>query len=236
LFDNTPLMIMATGALVGSAATLVGAEGKKFYLRVDDVEYLLYDFDLEIGDTYSPMVCGEAPMLIDFTSYEFEVIDKTTMMIEGTERTVLTVETVPGLDPVIWIEGVGSSSGLFHGSELCSIDLVSRMLCQDRNSTNEYFFSEDWGCCIVALSNSEIEEYTNLLLYPNPIKLDQALSLANKETGTMNVYSIEGKKLISKNINTHSTLSPRDLGLTHGIFIIELVEKNRKYRERLVVQ
>ncbi len=95
-------------------------EDKKVYIHYEDTEYLLYDFDVEVGDTievfsgiqnhqfdptYTHVITGIETLSDGRLQVESNVILKE-------EQDGEIIEYIRG--PIIWIEGVGSTNGIVN--------------------------------------------------------------------------------------------------------------------------
>ncbi|MCZ4409119.1 T9SS type A sorting domain-containing protein [Cryomorphaceae bacterium 1068] len=217
------------------------AEGNQVFVRVEGQEYLLYDFDLEIGDVYTPQICemaGEIQVL-DGSFANYEVTEVSTTIINGEERRVISFDTFgSGAYDLQWIEGVGSNKGLFHGTEVCAIDVISRLTCFERNTVDEYMNPEFDTCCVFALSDelSDMGSANGLVAYPNPISSSEALKWSEGfESGHLSVFTQEGKLIYSEEISKHSKLTPSDMGLSPGLYHINLEVEGELLHQKMVV-
>lgn len=219
----------------------IRTEGDKVYARVEGHEYLLYDFDLEVGDIYTPEICemaSEFQILVGgFGNYE--VTEVSTTIINGEERRVISFETF-GSGPwnLQWIEGVGSNKGLFHGTEVCAIDLISRLTCFERNTVDEYINPEFETCCFFALSDglSDIGSANGQVVYPNPISSSEALKWSEGfQSGHLSVFTQEGKLMYSEEISKESTLTPSDMGLSPGLYHVQMKVEGHLLHQKIVV-
>ena len=142
-------------------------DGKVYYTRVGMHEGLIYDFGAQVGDT---VVVLNQELLSE--PIHFVVIGEDSLLLEdGWHRMmVLEDEAYPGEE--IWIEGVGSTSGLAKsglsafGSSCGDFDL----LCSSNDGIAIYMNPEYPSCWYVytRIGDPILEE--PLLLYPNPVR------------------------------------------------------------------
>ena len=217
------------------------AEGNRVFARVEGQEYLLYDFDLELGDIYTPQLCEMAGeiQILDGSIGGYEVTEVSTMIINGEERRVISFDTF-GSGPwnLQWIEGVGSNKGLFHGTEVCATDLISRLTCFERNTVDEYMNPEFETCCVFALSDgaSDIGSTNGKVVYPNPISSSEALKWSEGfQSGHLTVFTQEGKLMYDEEISKHSTLTPSDMGLSPGLYHFQMEIGNTRLHQKIVI-
>ena len=176
-------------------------ENNKYYFLLKDLteEYLLYDFNLQEGETVS--VISTVVDEREFLESLFE--DRKQDFKDGKcVHTVTKVEQIADLqgnlrkhitldDNVVWIEGIGSTRGLLHsydsymfGSYLSSFTeneavVYQRNFCPRKTS----------------LMETNLESYIS----PNPVKdiLTLTLSTDNNE---IRIFDLQGKLLLQQNV------------------------------------
>ncbi len=219
----------------------IRADGNRVFARVEGQEYLLYDFDLEVGDIYTPLLCeiGGEIQILDGGFVSYEVTDVSTILISGEERRLISFNTFgAGASDLQWIEGVGSNKGLFHGTEVCAIDYISRLTCFERNTVDEYMNPEFESCCVFALSDgiSDNRSANGQVLYPNPISSSEALKWSEGfQSGHLSVFTQEGKLMYAEEITKHTNLTPSDMGLSPGLFHIQVQVERKLIHQKIVV-
>ena len=150
--EYIPLMCSSSMPEVEST-TLIGelrfTEDKKVYFNYDNTEYLLYDFDVQVGDTLD--IFGG----IELYSYSFveqktypHVITKIDTLDDGrlqiTSDAIVIFEDSYGAFeekmPQTWIEGLGSTNGIVYTSINPGIagDAAIVMLCAYRDDECVY--------------------------------------------------------------------------------------------------
>lgn len=135
------------------------AEDKKVYAFIDDTEYLVYDFAVQVGDTIETIVgVGYGSMLQQLLVYQID--------IDGaTNRKTITLYPICRIEddeydedwvylwdccPVQWIEGVGSTDGFLMGYPPCGWvgGIGCNLLCAYRGDELKYtgYLYEEYGC------------------------------------------------------------------------------------------
>jgi hypothetical protein len=78
----------------------------------------------------------------------------------------------------------------------------------------------------------------DMIMYPNPANTSATLSFSNpgNEQYSVNVYDITGRKLISENQLTGSQYQVNTSKLEKGLYVVELLFKDRRNSSRLVIQ
>ncbi|HAD13481.1 MAG TPA: hypothetical protein DCF33_13730 [Saprospirales bacterium] len=152
--------------------------GNQVYYRTDwfAPEYLLYQFDLEVGDTCRVVrnytsIGGSA---INLVYPLFEVAYTDTVLIKNVwrKRWVLTSDD-PEIGNEIWLEGIGSTRGpvdvtyCFEGQE-------TTLICMSQGFNVLYKSNDEWICAILSNPDCNISTGTsqrpseNMAVFPNP--------------------------------------------------------------------
>jgi len=212
------------------------SDDNQVFVRVEGLEYLVYDFNLEVGDIFIPLVCVNLDdvQILDGSQTSFEVSDVSTTLIDGEERRVISFEPFSALQ---WIEGVGSNQGLFNGIAVCAIDIISVLTCFERNGDTEYTNPFVEVCCPTTLSDGyTVADQGTPFAYPNPISLSQSLRFSEEmEAGYLSVFSQEGKLMHAERISKTSTLTPSDMGLSPGLYHMQIENDNTRLYQKFVV-
>ena len=135
------------------------SEDKKVYALMDDTEYLVYDFAVQVGDTIETIVgVGYGSMLQQLLVHQID--------IDGaTNRKTITLYPICRIEddeydedwvylwdccPVQWIEGVGSTDGFLMGYPPCDwvggigCDLLCAYKDDELKYTGELY--DEYGC------------------------------------------------------------------------------------------
>jgi len=134
-----------------------------YFVPADSVqEFLLYDFNVDKGDTISNAYIensGGGAMLADL------VVEHETdsVLIDGRYRRIVSVSGS------YWIEGIGCSNGLFEDPYIKTGDYWTSLYCMSDVNTQLYPEEGD-GACEVIDNLSEIRKDINAIVYPNPIE------------------------------------------------------------------
>lgn len=134
-------------------------DGMKMYIvpAVSQNEELLYDFDLQIGDTLPNTYNHNALDIITVTSIGSISVGSEARKVFYLSANTYNIEKI--------IEGIGHDLGLIGTMspfELYETELV----CFARNDTT--YYSSPAGICDMNLSLTENAAWLNLTLYPNP--------------------------------------------------------------------
>jgi len=157
----------------------------KCYIRIDGArayvkttldcsapEYLMYDFSLEIGDTLH-IAYGLGSSNPESTR-PFRIWDKTTILIGGEERILLSTDdlgTFSNIGQVEFIEGIGSTFQTFfsmyeyHGGT----ETYHDPLCYFEAGQLIHRFNDLFDCNGVFVSTTEVWK-SDITLMPNPVQ------------------------------------------------------------------
>lgn len=131
---------------------------KVFYKNGSSSEIVLYDFNLEINDTfYISEFCVQIVNEIDTIELNNGELRK---------RIKLGILDNPNWGQEYWIEGIGSNFGLISHFALCVTDNAEGLLCFYSN--DELLYPEAPISCFVTGNEELIID--NIKIYPNPIK------------------------------------------------------------------
>jgi len=189
--------------------------GIVYHIDSNNVEKILLDFTLEVGDVFdrNPISCfigGYTETTVLSITYEF---------IAGENRKVLEMEGF--FDSEYWIEGVGSTiGGLYSGIE--GIEGGSYLNCFYHNGET-FFFNNQTECNIVLnINDFNINDIT---LFPNPIIDSSILSLPTKAAiDYLKIYNISGR-LIKEDIITSDNYILNNMDFSSGLYFYQVSSK-----------
>jgi hypothetical protein len=179
----------------------------------ENKEYLLYDFSLEVGDTFSsrPLADCDSNSIV-------QSIDS--ILIMGTFRKKINLVSQKFSTNVSIIEGIGSLDGLFEAS--CFE--ASYGLCSFLDGIDTLFINKNFGCYT---GIKETERKVLFKLSPNPFSDRTTLTL-NVEKGNSRiiVYNLWGNEVrrIEK-IEGQTVIIDRE-DLRNGVYLLYLTIDN----------
>ena len=138
------------------------SENKKVYALMDDTEYLVYDFSVQVGDTIETIVgVGYGSMLQQLLVHQVDIDD-------ATNRKTITLYPLCKLEedidcdhcdengyyldwfPIQWIEGVGTTDGFLMGYPPCDWvgGIGCDLLCAYKDDELKYTgdLYDEYGC------------------------------------------------------------------------------------------
>jgi len=182
---------------------------KKVYIY-EFGEYLLYDFNVNIGDTMHDWENCIVVSSID------------SVLIGNNYRKRFNTS----IGQYSIIEGIGSTSGLFV--TLCPFEFWGDLTCFSQNGQTLYpdtSFSCELINDVKIISNDE----NQVTISPNPFHLTTTLELQNEFKGAeLIIYNTLGKKVMHQKIVSKQTVINRD-GLPNGIYFYQIAGNENKY-------
>ena len=97
--------------------------------------------------------------------------------------------------------------------------------------------SEEWGTPYDFFSGVHDVEAIAIEVYPNPANDRVLVSFNNEKVNKLNIINLQGKTILTKEIQEKTKQINLEISnLKEGIYFIELIlDDNRKYREKLIV-
>ncbi len=162
-----------------NAGCLVREENGIIYKYNPDIndEEIMYDFNLEIGDTFT-MLDSPSCTLGDSTpgtSTEVTVINTSEQMIAGAARKVIEFSASAAVQET-WIEGIGSVTGFEPYVEILDATCWSTLVCFNDNG-EIYFFNNATSCDNTMGIVESVQDY--IRLYPVPVTNAASLYIPN---------------------------------------------------------
>jgi len=197
-------------------------------------EYLLYDFNVKVGDTiYSTVTAGELSRKPVVTKID------TIELLTGEKRKRYYLNGSP-----CWIEGIGNLGGFFNQThEIVTNGSIEHIVCFKKNGIEYYKYDSycpDGTCCDV-LTGLESYNLSNstVTLSPNPtnrfVRLDLSKSMAR--CVSIKLINALGNTLLSSNGIKENTdfeidLTNCSLGL---YFVVIEFEKNSEIHKLIKI-
>ena len=197
---------------------LVRQEGKKMYINDYGSDILLYDFDLEIGDTLQPTYV--------YWMDNFVVASIDSILIGDSYRKVFNLIAPWMVNPEEFlIEGIGFG-GAFIDQCPFQAEFPSYLECFTLNDTA--YFPEYGAPCELNINVQQHPVHNYFKLYPNPVSDQLTISYpVNLTINNVTIYNFVGKKVQEQNYTVQNgELFVNMAGLANGLYIIELTEGN----------
>jgi len=193
---------------------------------------LLYDFNLQIGDT----------VVTDLDIQTFLIVSQIDTLLIGNKKRKRIKFTMSEscLDNMYWIEGIGSTNGLLHPGDFV-VGTHNTLLCFKENSETIYY-NNIFGTCYPDYPTSynsinDKKEVKRLNIYPNPATEKISIELTENAIGTLKIYSLEGRIILNENITINYK---HDVSISHfkeGVYIVQFANNktNSVYRNYLII-
>lgn len=197
---------------------------KVFYVQpLLSTEELLYDFNLQVGDT----ILG----VLEAMGFEKDtVISIDSVLTAGTGGSWHKRWFINSGYNIYFIEGIGSTYGLIEYSPGNCPDAMERdILCMNGSS----FIYPNITDCDAITSVNYIPEENSLHIFPNPSAGSFTIKFENTSFAEIILCDILGNNILQQSIHGQSTYVLQELN--SGIYILSLVDKeNRKINMKIV--
>ena len=198
---------------------------KVFFKNSGSEEILLYDFNLQVNDTFQ----------ID--DYCILIVTATDTVYlnsgEPRKRLELEIKNEPDWGKEFWIDGIGSNFGVLSHFGFCYYDYSDAFLCFYQN--DELIYPENPPSCFIT-GTEDINLNDGIKIYPNPsstnLIVEDKLSIIKSYT----IFNPLGEMMIKDKINNSKTTIETS-NILSGFYYIILEDKNgRKLSMKLIKQ
>ncbi|MEI2696287.1 MAG: T9SS type A sorting domain-containing protein [Saprospiraceae bacterium] len=187
-----------------------------YYKRDHDNEVLLYDFNLNVNDTFK---------IDEFCTLQVVEIDSISLNDGQTrKRLKLVRKGEPGWGHEYWIDGIGSQFGLINHFGFCVTDYSDVLLCFYNN--NKLLFPMAPASCFLT-KNDEASNEPRIKLFPNPFHSYIEFENSNSQFRSFKLTTLTGKVMLNgrfedagSKINTEA--------LIYGIYLFIVEAENGK--------
>lgn len=187
-------------------------------------EELLYDFNMQVGDTLKGFIANDPFGVPLDTVQEIDSV-----LVGATYRKRWIINTCYNIS---FIEGIGSIYGFFEASPGCLTDLPAYSLTCFKQNGNSLYPDTTANCELITTINSPEISNTNIKIYPNPsngsFTIDHDLPI--KE---IHVTDLIGNIIYAQHVNNQSTIKIQ--GLPAGTFIVTLTDFDNKSNHQKIV-
>jgi len=205
-----------------------------YYSAATQVEYVLYDFNLTIGDSLFAFYND------GYDSCLVYVWAEDSILIGNNFRKRLSINFgncfgIPFIINPQWVEGVGDISNGMIYSQIPMFDWWNEMLCF--TDSNQLMWSKGIGYCWINLTGlNEIHfPVSNFKISPNPatdfvtLKLNQP----GAENFQLAIFDLYGREVLSKSLDTNVLILDTKF-LSKGVYVVEVNTGSQTCRSKLV--
>lgn len=193
-----------------------------FYLFENETEVLLYDFNLNPGDTF---ITFHNSIEYQNCPIEIEVYSIDSVYLENGELK----QRFNFSDGEVWISGIGSMNGLVYvGVDQCIFDMYYGLSCCHENDELIYQSSGFDNCFIntVGLNeNSTIKKYS---VHPNPFSQSTVLKFdyENSQTYSLQIVNTNGQLVYKFDDINSGEVTIQGKQFNQGIYFYRLTGNN----------
>ncbi len=201
----------------------------------DTTQCLLYDFNLNVGDTIN-YGCNNwgGCFIITVTSID-------SILIGNTYRKRFNLSNFPSYS---LIEGIGSTSGLLE--PICPFEYFGTLICFSQNGQSIY--PDTTTICQIITETNEGHHKPGMVISPNPAsdKINISFPATASENVTIKIYSITGEivleeeniypDLIGKSKAPFSNFQLPISNFQNGIYFLSVQTEKEKITRKIAVQ
>lgn len=217
------------------------------YDVTNSIDYLYFDFNLSIGNTFTVIANGGANTTT--------VTTKDSMLINGCYHNTISLNTIspPNFVGFIFTEGILSQinpiNPFFWGG-----DPYVHVVCECHSGQSYYYDNggsiNNFSCyltctpaatCSIVNSINELKKKNTIDVYPNP---NTGMAIINlKDAGitsmTLKVYDVYGRVVFEDKVTDVSDKNYElNVDIKSGIYFVEVIDINTEiyYKQKLVIQ
>lgn len=212
-----------------------------YYHPLSGHHHLIYDFDVEVGDTLAVWTFDfNVPNVLPLTTLEIGMVD--TISIAGEPRKVIGIINTQANQGIVhwWIQGIGGTGGLLSSSGAEPLDFSGGLDCMSASDTLWYSVGPvgvPGGCDM--LSVETLSAAGELHVSPNPTTGRLKFVFKNPLLAKSNcgVYDAMGRLLYERPLPAGATLQEIDLSrFGKGTYLIKLTDPQGVRYERVVLE
>lgn len=193
-------------------------------------EQLLYDFNMQVGDTLKGYLASGIPPSMPDT-----VISIDSVLVGNNSRKRWKINPYY---QIYFIEGIGSTYGLVERSPGRMMDLgTHNIACFKQNDITLYLNTSITTCNLITSVNSVEKNSTSIKAFPNPFSTHTTLQTDKLfKDATLTVYNSFGQQVRQlTNISGQTVVLPRE-HLASGLYFIRLTQDNKIFSaDKLVI-
>ena len=198
---------------------LYRGEDRKFYVIPQDSidEILIYDFDLEVGDTFVAtwgwQIWGDESLEV----YDVDSI----VTVDGVTRKRISLGNVSSSGT--WIEGIGSQNWIFvYPGYSGWLDAGYDVTCHFQNEEGIYSHFGSFCDFDLVTNTKETKISTTFDLYPNPTSSILNINFKDLKVNKMKIIDLSGRIVFQEEIDSEYYNLETHHILESGVFLIQI--------------
>ncbi|MBI4647899.1 MAG: T9SS type A sorting domain-containing protein [Bacteroidia bacterium] len=199
-------------------------EKKIFYKsKLSNEEGLLYDFNVEIGDTINVI-----NTFLNNLFHPLIVLNIDSILINNVYRKRISFTN--SFNNESWTEGIGSTLGILNSSFADTSGCSYELICHLENDSLLYLNPNYSSCNILDITNSIKKKLNNkniFKIYPNPITENSVIISGLNNKALMKVYNINGKIIKTYKIQGNQTINIGRDKFSSGFYFYKVIMDNQ---------
>ena len=223
---------------------------KVYFMNLDFEEGLIYDFDVNKGDTieinntniYWNTNHTETTLIVDSVYYS-NIIDyyqtpNNIFFLDSIARKIIVVRNVNiGFDKEIWIEEIGSIAGILESGNYTNNYYEGNMLICNFQGNNHIYFNPyySYDCYYTQLNINKYRD-SSIFIYPNPIDQNDYLTItAENEIISIQVFDLKGFRLENQvNYKYQNKVVLNFSNFSAGVYILQVKTSNNVHYGKVI--
>lgn len=207
---------------------------KPIYSINDSTEYLLYDFSLNVGDTFLTYYID--PWLTK-PGGSFKVVAIDSINLTGTKRKMFTLVGHPFFHPsssqtAYWIEGIGSTGNFLYSGD--TPGGTGELTCFFDNGIQIYKSPKYSDCLYFWSGIEELQNKHTLNDYPNPFEDIITIDSENKNKVNIRCVNQVGQTVFSSDFVLLKNYKIDLSFLKEGIYYLQFIEEGNQKKQRII--
>lgn len=217
-----PITNMNISGFRGSVRQDISIRKVFFIPPLDSVEQVLYDFNLQIGDTLKGYLARNCSL-----GGNTDIISGIDSILVGNTYRKRWAISVMSFSPHAYlIEGISSSWGLLE-SPCLLIDGPEYTLTCFKQNDNVIYPDTTTSCNLITTISGVSSKSISLSIYPNPFHTNATIQVNPEfEKGKLKFYNSLGLLVREEDISQRKTFTLFRKDLPSGIFFLQLINDN----------
>lgn len=209
-------------------------EGQKIYRFINDMDCLLYDFDMDNGDIVTFNNCQEGGN----SSEDHKVKGVFTFIWNGELRRYFDMEQLSY--PYDWYriyEGIGSWQDWLNPSFQNNNEHAELICHQKKGEEAPIYYYTDYSIesCNSFLVGTDLPQFSELNIFPNPGSDFIKLTSENESFETIKIYDTSGVLIQNNSVDKNATEHEIDISkLTPGLYFISIKSQGHQFMEKFM--